>query len=263
MTAPEPRELRYGVRDDQVLTMYDAAAPSDVLVVAVHGGGWYTGDRSLMATTGRGLSERGIPVAAIAYRQRPADPVADMRADITDAVRWARAEGVARVVLLGDSAGAHAAALHALRSLGTDDAPDLLVTLCGALSLDELRRPRDADQAARFPGYVATLTGAGEHADRLERDDPLALRRSIGATPPPLFAASSAHDFFSASTRAYVEEALMRGDDVTLYYCGSAQTECTHSWQLDADLPATARLFDVVAAWVGRTPSGASSAEER
>jgi len=262
MTAARTRELRYGGRDDQMLTLYGEDAASDALVVAVHGGGWYAGDRSLMATTGQGLSARGLAVAAIAYRQRAADPVVDMLADIGDAVRWARSRGTARVVLLGDSAGAHAVALHTLRSLGTDDAPDLLVTLCGALSLEALRRPRGDDQGARFPGYVSTLTANGAHPERLERDDPLGLRRRLAAAPPPLFAATSAHDFFSVSTREYVDEALMRGDDVTLYYCGSAQTECTHSWQLDADLPATTRLFDVVAAWVGRTPRGASAAEE-
>lgn len=262
MTPAGSRELRYGVRDDQRLTLYDAQAASGVLVVAVHGGAWYTGDRSLMATVGEGLSARGLDVAAIAYRRRPDDPVRDMLADIGDAVRWARSRAVGRVVLLGDSAGAHAAALHTLRSAGGDEAPDLLVTLCGALSLDALRRAQGPEQRARFPGYLSTLTAGGDHLDRLERDDPLALRRRLTAAPPPLFAATSAHDFFSASTRDYVDEALMRGDDVTLYYCGSAQTECTHSWHLDADLPATARLLDVVAAWVGRTPRGASAAEE-
>jgi hypothetical protein len=49
---------------------------------------------------------------------------------------------------------------------------------------------------------------------------------------------------------------------VTLYYCGSAQTECIHDWRLDADLPATARYFDVVADQVERTSQGASTAEE-
>ena len=262
MTRPEPVELRYGGREDQVLTMYDAGEASGSLIVAVHGGGWYAGDRSLMATTGQGLAARGHSVAAIAYRQRAADPVADMVADIRDAVRWARRRGAERVVLLGDSAGAHAAALHTLRSAGTADAPDLLVTLCGALSLEVLRHPRGADQEARFPGYVSTLTAGGAHPERLERDDPLACRGRVSAAPPPLFAATSAHDFFGASTLDYVGDALARGDDVTLYYCGSAQTECTHSWQLDAGLRATAQLFDLVAAWVGRMPAVAAAAEE-
>jgi len=53
-----------------------------------------------------------------------------------------------------------------------------------------------------------------------------------------------------------------RGDEEPLYYCGSAQTECIHRWQLDADLPARARFFDVVAARVERTSQGASTAEE-
>jgi acetyl esterase/lipase len=262
MTGAGPVELRYGERDDQVLTMYAGGGASTSLVVAVHGGAWYTGDRSLMETTGEGLSARGLAVAAIAYRQRAADPVTDMIDDIRDAMRWARGTGAERVVLLGDSAGAHAAALHALRSSGTPEAPDLLVTLCGALSLDALRRPRGAEQEARFPGYVATLTAGGAHPERLERDDPLAARRRLRGAPPPLFAATSAYDFFAGSTRDYVDEALSRGDDVTLYYCGSAQTECTHSWQLDAELPATAHLFDLVAAWVGRMPAVAVAAEE-
>jgi acetyl esterase/lipase len=253
MTAPGVfPELRYGSRPDQVLTMYEACAKSDTLIVAVHGGAWHTGDRSLMATTGRALSARGYEVGAIAYRQRPTDPVTDMLADIREAVRWARGRHTRRVVLLGDSAGAHAAVLHTLRSLGTADAPDLLISLCGSLSLGVLGHPRGPEQKARFPGYASTLTGGGAHPERLERDDPLAVRRRASATPPPLFAATSAYDFFGESTIEYVTDALSRGDDITLHYRGSTQTDCTHSWQLDADLPATTQLFDLVAAWIGR-----------
>lgn len=252
MTDPLPVvETQYGELPHQLASLYRAAEPSDALVVAVHGGAWYKGGRSLMATTAAGLADRGHTVAAIAYRQRAADPVADMLGDIGAAMAWARDQGFARVVLLGDSAGAHAVALHTLRAEGAA-VPDLWVSLCGALALDALRRPASDEQHTRFPGYVLTLTTGGSAPERLDAYDPVAARGARADAPPPLLAATSDLDFFAASTRAYVDAAVGRGDDVTVHYCGSAHEECRHSWQLNGDLAATRRLFDLIAAWIGR-----------
>jgi acetyl esterase/lipase len=224
------------------------------LVVAVHGGAWRTGDRTLMRTIGEGLSARGAPVAAIAYRQRPEDPVADMVCDIRDAVAWARASataagGDARVVLLGDSAGAHAALLAALAHDGP--AVDGVVALCGALDLGVLAAPVGAEQERRFAEYRATLAGTRSYADVLRRDDPVAMRRlRVAGQVPPLFAATSAGDFFGRSTLSYVATATALGDDVTTHVVGRAHPECRHSWYLDAGLAQTARLFDTVTSWL-------------
>ena len=91
-------------------------------IVCVHGGGWRAGDRTFYRHLGPYLSQIGYAVFAIDYRlvmrdhnQYPA-PLDDVRA----AIDFVRSEGPSlgldpsRIVLMGDSAGAHLSALATL-----------------------------------------------------------------------------------------------------------------------------------------------------
>jgi acetyl esterase/lipase len=92
------------------------------VVVAMHGGGWQLGDRTLYRFWGPYLAQRGIALFAIDYRlSKPGQPsypkpVQDVRAAI-QFVRYKADDLKAdpqRVALMGDSAGAHLVALTAL-----------------------------------------------------------------------------------------------------------------------------------------------------
>ncbi len=96
-----------------------AAVP---VVIAIHGGGWKVGSRDSYRHLGGLLSGRGYAVFAIDYRlvrnERNRYPAAvdDVRAAVTYVREHAAELNVdpARVVLMGDSAGGHLAALVGL-----------------------------------------------------------------------------------------------------------------------------------------------------
>jgi acetyl esterase/lipase len=113
-------------RHDGVVLQGDLYAPKAQgkypAVVAIHGGGWQQGSRESFRHWGRHLAAHGYVLFAAGYRlSRPGAPgfpaaVHDVRA----AVQFLKHGGAAlsvdpdRVALMGDSAGAHLAALVAL-----------------------------------------------------------------------------------------------------------------------------------------------------
>jgi acetyl esterase len=101
--------------DIPVRIVWPAARPGDraPLIVYLHGGGWIGGDIESADAFCRALANRsGAPVASIGYRVAPEHRYPAAFDDCVDAVAWlvaaAPALGVdgARVVLVGDSAGA-------------------------------------------------------------------------------------------------------------------------------------------------------------
>jgi acetyl esterase/lipase len=116
------RDLRYATHDGSALVgdYYVPKAPGKYpVVVAVHGGSWQAGTRNGYRFWGPYLAEHGIALYAIDYRlAKPGQPsypkaVQDVRAAI-QFVKSKAAELKAdpeRVALMGDSAGAHLAAL--------------------------------------------------------------------------------------------------------------------------------------------------------
>lgn len=247
----------YGPEPEQRLEVASGAGERMPLAIVVPGGGWLHGRISLTRSVQHGLASRGVIAVAIGYSARQPDPVADMLASLRLAVARVVAgdpvpEGAwdGSVTLVGDSAGGHAALLASL----ADERVDRVATLCGALSLEALLHPATDDERARFPGYLASIHGHGDGPASLEAVDPLAVRRA-GGRAVPLFAATSAGDFFAASTTAYVDAARALGDDVTAYV--EPSRERTHSWFLDESLPETASLLDALAAWL-RTPRSGS-----
>src|SRR5438067_12445266 len=123
------------------------------LMIAVHGGGWRLLNLDNYRYLGPWLAERGYAVLAVTYRlatpERKAYPEA--LDDVRAALRFARSEAklgidAGRIALMGDSSGAHLAALVAL----TEKQPVQAVSgVYGVYDLaaqwrhDQLSRPRD------------------------------------------------------------------------------------------------------------------------
>jgi acetyl esterase/lipase len=118
-----------------LLDLYRPAAvadPAPALVVFVHGGGWVRGDRSMVSPSFAGwrpgplarLAAEGFAVASVDYRLSGESRFPAQLEDVSAAVEWlaGRAEeygfDAGRIVLWGESAGAHLAALLGLRSPG-------------------------------------------------------------------------------------------------------------------------------------------------
>ncbi|WP_157984362.1 alpha/beta hydrolase [Undibacterium parvum] len=119
------RSLQYGTHDGVALTgdLYvPKAAGAHPVLVAVHGGDWQFADAQLYQYWGPYLAQRGYAVFAINYRLTKANQNLYPAAlnDVRAAVQFLRERGASmqidpnRIGLMGDSAGAHLAALAAL-----------------------------------------------------------------------------------------------------------------------------------------------------
>ncbi len=126
------KAVTYGTHDGTSL-LGDLYSPDGggtyPVIVAMHGGGWQVGSRDFYRYMGPYLTAHGYAVFSIDYRLSTLDggncypaAVHDVRA----AVQWVRSHAgelnidPARIALMGDSAGAHLAALVAL----TGDGPE-------------------------------------------------------------------------------------------------------------------------------------------
>jgi len=117
--------VEYGRHDGETLLgdAYMPRAPGKYpVIIAVHGGGWQGGSKSAYRFLGPWLAQRGYVVFSIDYRLVKAgkkmfpESVHDVRAGV-QFVRSQAAElkvDPDRIALMGDSAGAHLAALAAL-----------------------------------------------------------------------------------------------------------------------------------------------------
>ena len=128
MAAFEPAiktDICYAVHDGVELLAdlhYPRGLDKAPVLVAVHGGGWQIGDRSIYQHWGPYLASRGYALFAIEYRlMKPGMTTWPGAAyDVKAAVQFVRANAAKlgvdpdRIALIGDSAGAHLSALVAL-----------------------------------------------------------------------------------------------------------------------------------------------------
>ncbi len=91
------------------------------LVIQLHGGAWFRGDRLSDTVMNEPLARSGVVVAALDFRQPPDAAYPASMIDINYAVRWFKANAARfnarpdRVALKGSSSGAHQAMLAAMR----------------------------------------------------------------------------------------------------------------------------------------------------
>jgi acetyl esterase/lipase len=124
-------ETRHGIeyaRHDGAALLGDLYAPKAAgphpVIVAIHGGGWQLGARDSYRHWGPYLAQRGYALFAVGYRlSKPGEKSYPQAVhDIRAAVQFVKGAGLAldpnRVALMGDSAGAHLAALVALAGDG-------------------------------------------------------------------------------------------------------------------------------------------------
>ncbi len=116
------RTVSYAGVDDPQLQMDVRtpahAAPGRPVIVFLHGGGYYQGDKSMWAGSARAMTSRGYVTVAVNYRlsTRRDGAWPAQRDDLFHALAWMRRHGVAefatdpsRVAVLGSSAGGHLA----------------------------------------------------------------------------------------------------------------------------------------------------------
>ena len=91
------------------------------MIVELHGGAWFRGDRMNDTLMNEALARSGVVVAALDFRQPPDASYPGSLVDVSYGVRWLKAHAADfhgradRVGLMGASSGAHMAALLAMK----------------------------------------------------------------------------------------------------------------------------------------------------
>jgi acetyl esterase/lipase len=118
--APVRRDVPYAVdaAPRQILDIYAPSGARDLPVVFwIHGGGWQSGDKTLVQEKPRAFTARGFVFVAINHRLLPAVDMTALTDDVARALGWVHANIAAhggdprRIFVMGHSSGAQLAAL--------------------------------------------------------------------------------------------------------------------------------------------------------
>lgn len=195
LTIPGPAAV-LGIR------LLEPSGPARALVVDLHGGGWVVGSAALNDRLTGHLAEAGFAVASVDYRlldDARGVWMPDAVADCAAALRWALAEGARRfgtdrIFVIGESAGAHLAALAllALRDEGAGRLPAGCIFVQGVFDLSGTPSARSAGpDALLFDGPnlerdLARLT-PGRNEEARKQSDVSPLYANLARMPPALF----------------------------------------------------------------------------
>ena len=113
------RNLPYGTAHErQVLDVYAPDGAKNLPVVFwIHGGGWQTGDKSMVALKPKAFMDAGFVFVSINHRLLPAADMATITRDVARALGWvhkniaAHGGDPARLLVMGHSSGGQLAAL--------------------------------------------------------------------------------------------------------------------------------------------------------
>jgi acetyl esterase len=167
------------------LRLYRSGVSGRELIVYLHGGGWVAGDLETHDGVCRTLAvQSGCAVIAVDYPRPPESPFPAAVEAAADVIDWARvALGPDRVVLAGDSAGAHVAlcALSLLQRRGSP-APDMVLLFCPIVEIEPSQPSR-------------TIFGQGYFIDQRQFDQDVADYRPDRGSPmsSPMNADLAAH----------------------------------------------------------------------
>lgn len=190
--------------------LLEPSGPVRALVVDLHGGGWVVGSAALNDRVTGHLAEAGLAVASVDYRlldETRGVWMPDAVADCAAALRWALEDGLRRfntdrIFVIGESAGAHLAALAALALRDENLIAGLAgcVFVQGVFDLSATPSVRAADsETLLFDGPnlardLGRLTSDRDEAARRQADvSP--LYADLSGMPPALFVVGEADPF--------------------------------------------------------------------
>ena len=191
------------------------------VVVFVHGGGWKSGDKTMLAPLAFGVAQREFVTMSVSYRLSPEAIFPAGYEDVVDAMRWVKRHGAqyggdtSRIAIAGTSAGGQLASLVAYSQahLLTQNHGNSIdaVTVQALLNIDGLMDftseealPFENDPAREITSASAWLGGKYEvNAEVWRRAS--AFYYVSSQSPPTLFL-NSAHDRFHAGRDATVKQ---------------------------------------------------------
>ncbi len=182
-------------------------------VLLIHGGGWRTGDKSLLVPMAQQLAKRGYVAATAEYRLSLEAPYPAAVHDLKAAVRWLRANAVSysidtsRIAAFGTSAGGQLAALlgttNGMKKLegsgpnaGYSSAVQAIVDVDGVLAF---KHPESEE------GTMAGQWLGGAYEEAPENWEEASALTHTGKNTPPVLFISSSYPRFHAGKNDMIE----------------------------------------------------------
>ena len=116
---PVRRDIPYGTAHErQVLDVYAPPGANNLPVVFwIHGGGWQSGDKSMVALKPKAFNDAGLVFVSISHRLLPAADMETITRDVARALGWVHKNIASyggdpdRLLVMGHSSGGQLAAL--------------------------------------------------------------------------------------------------------------------------------------------------------
>jgi arylformamidase len=198
-------DLAYGQTHSQRLDLFLPANDQDTappLVVFIHGGYWQELSKNESQFAAIDAVQAGLAYAVLDYTLAPQASVADIVDECVQALGYLHANAAAlgfdgrRMVVAGSSAGAHLAAMAALRCHWLDAAllvsgiyalePLIHTTINHALGLDAHSARVNSPQAQDLSAFPRCVIAFGEHETEQFKQQSHTFARSIARPVTPL-----------------------------------------------------------------------------
>lgn len=253
-----PYESPYGRNRYDLYLPQNARGPLPVVVWA-HGGAFVAGNKSGVANWAACLAARGLAVAAVEYQWAPEAHWPAQVLQIGQCCRALERQAgldMGRVVIAGDSAGAHMAAQFALshtspafcRETGLQPvlAPGALkaaLLYCGPYDIGQMARPQ-----SRFLRLAMHRVG-WSYLGRRRWQDPartrvMAIRNYVTGAFPPTYITDGNQGSFEKQGRALKDALEAAGVAVTSLFFPGDEGEIDHEYQFQMHTPAARRCYE-------------------
>jgi arylformamidase len=129
---PHRRNARYGPGPLQVIDLFPATVPNSPVFVFIHGGYWRALSKDHFGFIAEPLLDAGVAVAMVDYDLCPAVPLATVVEQVAQAIDWIRRQArdingdPDRLIVAGNSAGAHLAAMMLSRDWNEGGQPSFI-----------------------------------------------------------------------------------------------------------------------------------------
>ena len=269
-----------GIRDHRldVLVPHDAVESDEPLPVYIyfHGGGWTSGDKAPLTKYAASQAAEGMIVINANYRMATRFTIEDMLHDANAVLSWVTQHAAqyggdpTRIVIGGDSAGGHIAAL--LTAAANDDILADHFNLDIQIEAGHLRglvqHCSIADFSVMFQrGFVLSLNFVRMLLP--ERDRGLSLRAAatflspiewLDKGFPPVFITTSERDYFYRANLSFIEALRRRSVLVDTVIYGRHRRNTRHTWQQDASHPESQEVYKRLGVFVRKVAAPTAAA---
>lgn len=204
-------------------------------VIYFHGGGWACYSKNLYDTLARRIASMGFVVFNCNYRLAPKAKMGDIEADALSAFDYVCkialnfGADANKIVLMGDSAGAHISAELALNLKNGGDARFERIKALGLFyGVYDLK----AVLSSGFPGiksYIdSVIDGGKENVVELEKYSP--MFKNLNGLPPTFLASGAVDKLHKHQSKAFGQELANAGVKTYVSFFGKEEFRAMHAY---------------------------------